>query len=350
QVRGGADILSANWDESSKSWRLRVNGPNGPIDHETPFLITATGPLSNPVVPRIPGLDAFSGDIFHSADWPEGYDISNKNVAIVGTGASAMQIAPSIAEHVSSLAIYQRTPQWVRPIARYHEPIDPDVQWLLQSEPLYAAWTRFGMFWRYGDGLLRTLKIDPNWPHPDRAVNRTNDKQRELTENYIREKLQSRPDLIEKCVPDYPIFGKRILLDNGWYDALLRPNVSLITDAIENIDASGIRTLDGEHRTFDTIVMSTGFDVAAGASRLNITGRNGVQLSELWRDDNPSAYLGLMAPNFPNLFIMQGPGTGLGHGGSAIFVSECQAHFISRALNEVASRNARTIEVRQQPF
>lgn len=349
-VEFNSNLLRASWDETLRLWHLKFDGPDGPFEVQVPFLVTATGLLSNPIIPNIAGIDEFEGDLFHSADWPEGFDVAGKRFAIIGTGASAMQIVPTIADQVSSLAIYQRTPQWVRPIARYHEPIDSDVQWLLQNESHYAAWTRFGVFWRYGDGLLRTLKIDPDWEHPERAVNRTNDRHRQATAEHVRAKLASRPDLIEKCLPDYPIFGKRILLDNGWYDALLRSNVTLLTDPIARIEGSGIRTEDGTLQDFDVIVMSTGFDVAASASRLNITGRNGKRLVDLWAGDNPSAYLGLMVPDFPNLFIMQGPGTGLGHGGSAIFVSECQAHFISRALGETAARGAATIEVRQEPY
>jgi 4-hydroxyacetophenone monooxygenase len=258
-----------------------------------------------------------------------------------------MQIVPAIADTVASVSVYQRTAQWARPIPRYHDVIGDDGQWLLENIPFYAPWYRFTMLWRYGDGLLPFLQKDPAWAHPERSVNRINDRHRQEMVDHMDHILADRPDLQQKCLPDYPPYGKRILLDNNWYDTLLKTGVELITEAIDHIDRTGVVTSSGVSRPADIIVFATGFQVAAGASRLNLTGRDGVSLAEQWSPDNPKAHLGITVPNFPNLFCMLGPGTGLGHGGSAIFQAECQAHYIASALTLAAHGGDESLEVRQ---
>ncbi|MBD3666848.1 MAG: NAD(P)/FAD-dependent oxidoreductase, partial [Kangiella sp.] len=250
-----------------------------------------------------------------------------------------------IVRHHSINTIDQRSAQWARPIPRYHDPISEEGQWLLKEVPFYAAWFRFTMFWRYGDGLLPTLHKDPDWPHPERSLNKANDRHRQQMTDHIVSSLKDRPDLIDKCLPTYPPYGKRILLDNGWYEALLKPNVELVTEPIDHIDEEGIETDDGMHRGADIIVLATGFDVGAMAARLNITGKGGQSLSELWADDSATAYLGITVPGFPNLFCTQGPNTGLGHGGSAIFQAECQAHYIADCVAHMLQNDLSELDV-----
>ena len=153
---------------------------------------------------------------------------------MIGTGATAMQLVPSIADRVASVTVYQRTAQWARPVQGYSDPISDGAQWLLAHLPFYVQWYRFNMFWRYGDGLLPFLRKDPAWPHPERAVNKGNDRHRQELTDFILSELKDRPDLIEKCVPTYPPYGKRILLDNNWFKTLTRPNVELVTDTIDH--------------------------------------------------------------------------------------------------------------------
>jgi len=259
-----------------------------------------------------------------------------------------MQIVPAIADTASSVDVYQRTAQWARPIPRYHDTISDDGQWLLQNLPFYAPWYRFTMLWRYGDGLLPFLHRDPSWPHPERSVNRVNDRHRQEMVDHMQSILAGRPDLQEKCLPHYPPYGKRILLDNNWYETLLKPGVDLVTDAIDHIDTHGVVTATGVSRAADVIVYATGFQVAAGAARLNLTGLDGISLADQWRPDNPKAHLGTTIPNFPNLFCMLGPNTGLGHGGSAIFQAECQAHYIASALTLAVAEKGGRLEVKQE--
>ncbi len=342
-------VTSATWDDAAQQWDVTLATPHGTEQRRVKVLISAVGQLNEPSVPAIAGIDTFEGEIFHSARWPEGLDVAGKHVAVVGTGASSMQIVPAIADQVTGLTIYQRSPQWARPIPRYHDPIPDGSQYLFEHLPYYAAWYRMTMLYRYGDGLLQLLRKDPEWPHPERSLNRVNDRHRvEMTE-HIRSELATRPDLIDACLPDYPPYGKRILLDNGWFACLTKPQVELVTDGVDTIDAGGIVDETGHHRDHDIIVLATGFRVGEMTAKLDVTGRNGVRLADAWVDDNPSAYLGITVPNFPNLFCVQGPNTGLAHGGSAIFQSECQIRYITSALAAMAEAGARSIEVRQEP-
>jgi 4-hydroxyacetophenone monooxygenase len=340
------EVKAARWDAGKNVWRVTVEGEAGVEEIEAMALVSAVGQLNLPAVPDIPGMPDFGGRLFHSSNWPSDLDISGKRVAVIGTGASAMQIVPTIADDVASLTIYQRSPQWARPIPRYHEQLGEHAQWLLEQVPFYAAWLRFTMFWRYGDGLLPFLRKDPDWPHPERSLNRVNDRHRQEMADYMSERLKGDPALLAQCTPDYPPYGKRILLDNGWFDTLLKDNVELVTQPIEQIESGGVGTCDGHLREADVVVLATGFQVGKMAARLNITGRDGLRLETLWADDNPSAYLGITVAGFPNLFCMLGPNTGLGHGGSAMFQAECQGRYIVSSLVNMLNEGASSMEVK----
>jgi 4-hydroxyacetophenone monooxygenase len=298
-----------------------------------------------PRQPTIVGRESFTGESFHTAQWPDGFDLRDKRVGIIGTGATSMQVVPAIIDDVASLTVFQRSPQWARPVGRYHDPIPEGVQWLLDNYPYYAQWYRFTMTWRFADGLHPYIQKDPTWEHPERSVNKKNDLHRDEMVRHALSELGDRDDLVAKCLPDYPPYGKRILLDNGWFAALRRPHVELVTDRIERIVPNGVVTADGVTHEVDTIILATGFEVTQMASRLDITGVGGVNLRDVWADENPWAYLGISVPGFPNMFCLQGPNTGLGHGGSAIFQSECQARHISVCMAEAARRKARVVEV-----
>jgi len=346
-IRFGTRVTAAVWDEAALAWRVKVEGPDGVGEVVGAILVSAIGQLSQPSIPQLTGMADFAGACFHSSHWPSDLDVAGKRLAIIGTGASSMQIVPAVVDRVQSIAVYQRSAQWARPIPRYHDPIGSGAQWLMQHVPFYAAWFRFTMVWRYGDGLLPTLRKDPAWPHPQRSLNRANDRHREQMTAHIVASLGERTDLLPKCLPTYPPYGKRILLDSGWYSAIKRPNALLITEDIARIRPDGVETADGQVRAADVIVLATGFKVAQMAARLGIHGRNGQALSEAWKDDNPSAYLGITVPGFPNFFCMQGPNTGLGHGGSAIFQAECQARYIAGCVVAMAERKIAAIEVKK---
>jgi 4-hydroxyacetophenone monooxygenase len=347
-VQFETSLTGAQWDEDTQEWRVELETPSGSESRSYQILISAIGQLNVPKPPPVPGTDSFEGPCFHSSHWPDGLDLTGKRVAVIGTGASSMQIVPAIADQVAELTVYQRTAQWARPIPRYHEPIPEGSQRLFEHLPFYASWFRFVMLWRYGDGLLPLLRKDPDWEHPH-SINRANERHRQQMADHLLTELDGRADLVEKCMPSYPPYGKRILLDNGWFATIRKPNVELVVDSADHVDATGV-VADGQHREHDIVVLANGFEVFQGASRLGLRGRNGVDLAELWANDDPKAYLGITVADFPNFFIMQGPTTGLGHGGSAIFQAECHARHISACVAAMSAADGRTIEVREQPM
>jgi 4-hydroxyacetophenone monooxygenase len=340
-------VTGATWDGDRDRWTVAVDTPHGPATVAGTDLVVAIGQFGLPSIPDIAGLDDFDGPIFHTTEWPDDLDVAGRRVAIIGTGASAMQIVPEIAPVVARLSIFQRSPQWARPIPRYHDTIPDGAHWLMTRVPFYAAWFRFSMLWRYGDGLLPHLRKDPDWPHPERSLNRVNERHRQEMVDHIEAELGDRTDLLERCVPTYPPYGKRILLDNGWYRTLRRPNVALVTDRIERIEADGVRTVDGELHGADVVVLSTGFRMTEMARAIHPVGRDGATLDEVWGDDDATAHLGITVPRFPNMFLMQGPSTGLGHGGSAIVQAESQARFISDAVVRMIEGDIAAIEPSQ---
>jgi 4-hydroxyacetophenone monooxygenase len=345
-LRLNTRLTSSRWDEGKRRWISTLKTKDGEETFESTVLVSAIGQLNDPSRAHFENEEEFGGLILHSALWSDDVKLDGKRVAVIGTGATSMQLVPSIVDRVASVTVFQRTAQWARPVQGYSDPISEGARWILEHLPFYVQWYRFNMFWRYGDGLLPFLRKDPAWPYPDRAVNKGNDRHREELTDFILSELKDRPDLIKQCVPTYPPYGKRILLDNNWFKTLTRSNVELVSDAIDRFSRSGIVTADGEERPFDVIVVATGFKVTEMAARLDITGRDG-NLRDKWASDNPTAYLGLTVPDFPNLFCMLGPNSGPAHGGSVIFQSECQSRYISACLVEMIERGVAAIDVRQ---
>jgi 4-hydroxyacetophenone monooxygenase len=346
-LRLNTELTSSRWDEGKRRWISTLKTRDGEETFESTALVSAIGQLNDPLPADFKGQEQFHGLRLHSAAWTDDLKVDGKRVAVIGTGATAMQLVPTIADRAASVTVYQRTAQWARPVEGYSDPISEGAKWLLAHLPFYAQWYRFNMFWRYGDGLLPFLRKDPAWPHPDRAVNKGNDRHRQELTDFILSELKDRPDLIAKCVPTYPPYGKRILLDNGWFRTLTKPNVELVIDPIDHFTGDGIVAADGKLRGADIIAVSTGFKVTEMAGRLNITGRDGKDLKEAWANDNPTAHLGLTVPGFPNFFCMLGPNSGPAHGGSVIFQSECQSRYISACLVQMIEHGVAAIDVRK---
>jgi 4-hydroxyacetophenone monooxygenase len=347
-IRFGTTVLSATWDEGTARWSVVVRGPEGRQETITAnALISAVGQLNVPKIPDLPGLDRFSGPVFHSARWPENLDLRGKTLAVVGTGASAMQIVPAVVGEAGAIDVYQRSPQWVSPNKNYFRPVGEKIHWLMANVPYYREWYRFRLAWAHNDRIHGSLQKDPDWPHPERALNAVNDSHRKYFTKYILEQLDGRPDLVEKAVPHYPPFGKRMLLDNGWFAALKDPGVELITAPVTALTAKGVVTSTGEERPADVVVLATGFE-AHRPIRYDIVGRNGQVLQDLWGEDDARAYLGITTPGFPNLFFMYGPNTNLGHGGSFINLAESQIDYVTDALCRMINQDIGSIECRPE--
>ncbi len=349
-IRFGCTVTSATWDNENQTWRITYETDDkAEVELNAFIMVTAIGFFNKPSSQVLPGEESYQGAIFHSARWPQDLDVSDKRVAVIGTGASSMQIVPSIAPSVKNLTVYQRSAQWVRRIDHFHDKLGDAQQFLLDEFPVYRAWFRFSMFWRYCDGLLPTLRKDPNWPHPERSLNKINDRHRDQMTRFIEQELGDKHDeLFDKCLPTYPPYGKRILLDHDWYKTLCRDNVELITEAVESITETGITTADKKSRDYDIIVKCLGFEPIGSAARLNIRGASGQKLVDAWDGDNPTAHLGMTVPDFPNMFILMGPNSGVGHGGSAIFLAECNVRYISDALIKMIEGGITGISVRRE--
>ena len=347
-VRFGTEVAGATWDEDSQTWTLRVIGEDG-VEEVTGYqgLVSAVGQLNRPRWPTIDGIDRFAGEYFHSAEWDHGIDLTGKRVAIIGTGASAAQFIPTVAEQAAELDVFQRTAPWLIPTPNYHEDMDAGLRWVLDHVPGYARWDRLWLFWRSLEGLGPMAEVDPAWDQGELSVSLPNDLIRQLLTAYLQMEFPD-PDLLAKVLPDYPPLAKRFVRDNGiWARTFTRDNVDLITDGIAEITESGVRTTDGVEHPADVIIYGTGFEAAKFLTPMQVTGVGGVDLHEQWGGD-ARAYLGLTVPHFPNLFLMYGPNTNIVVNGSIIYFSECEAHYIAESVRLLLASGHRSMDVRPE--
>ena len=347
-IRFETEVKSASYDKESQRWMVAVRDGQGSDEIlKANVLISAVG-IFNPIkMPDIKGLERFEGPCFHSAQWPADLDLAGKRVAMIGNGASAMQIGPEIQHTVASLTIFQRSAHWAAPNPQFRQPIPEPLRFLLREVPLYRMWYRLRLGWTFGDRLHSALQKDPNWPHADRSLNKVNDSHRAYFTQYIVSEIGNRTELLDKVVPDYPPFGKRMLMDNGWYRMLRNERVKLVSDPIVEIRPDRIITNDGAEYAADVLVVATGFDVIRFLSTFEARGRSGRSLREVWDDDNARAYLGLAIPDFPNFFCLYGPNLQPGHGGSIMFVVEMQMRYIMDLLRQMLTRGIGAVECRQ---
>ena len=346
-IRFATEVSRASWVDGR--WVVEVVTAEGRHDViQASAVISAVGQLNRPRLPDVEGRDTFGGVAMHSARWVEGTELAGKRVAVVGTGASAFQIVPTIAPEVASLEVFQRSAPWMFPNPHYHDRVGAGVGWAVRHLPYYGRWYRFLLFWPACDGGIEAMVIDPRYPHQDRAISEINDAAREVFSQWMVEQCGDDAELAAKVVPDYVCLGKRTLQDNGsWIGALCRPNVELVTDGIARIEPSGIVDETGTLHEVDVIVYATGFWGNRYLWPMEIVGRDGAVLSEQW-GDRPTAHLGVTVPNFPNLFCLYGPGTNLASGGSIIFHSECQVRYVMGCIAALCGGGAASIEVRAE--
>jgi cation diffusion facilitator CzcD-associated flavoprotein CzcO len=326
-IRFSTEVLAAAYDEGSNTWRLTLSG--GGV-HETDVLITATGQLSRPSRPDVPGLDDFRGTMFHSAEWDHGHDLTGKRVAVLGTGASAIQFVPEIAPATASLAVFQRSAPYVLP--------KPDGPYAPRARKAYArvpGLLRLSRARIYLTNELRSLgfNTEPRLLFAHRARFR----------RHLRRVVPD-PALRARVTPTDPMGCKRILMSNNWYPALQLPQVEVVTDRIAEVRAHSVVTADGTEREVDTIVLGTGFTATEFLAPMWVTGRDGRDLHQQWKD-GASAHLGTVVPGFPNLFVLYGPNTNLGHN-SILVMLEAQVDWVVQAVQALRRRRDRRLEVR----
>jgi 4-hydroxyacetophenone monooxygenase len=348
-IRFGTEVRSATFDEDRCSWTVVSRDRDGREEAiEVQAVISAVGQLNRPNVPDLPGRDTFAGPAFHSARWDHSVDLTGKRVAVIGTGASAAQLIPIVAEQAAELDIFQRTPNWLAPTPDYHEEVAPGQRWLYTHVPFYSQWHRFWIFWRMGDGVLPAVRVDPGWEPKGASVSFENEVFRQLLTAYLEAEVADRPDLLPKVVPTYPVGAKRILRDNGvWAGTLKRDNVRLVTEKITEITPAGVVTGDGEEHEVDVIVYGTGFQASKFLTPMQVRGRGGVDLHELWGTD-ARAYLGITVPGFPNLFCLYGPNTNIVINGSIVYFSECEVRYALGCLRMALAAGRRAVDCRQE--
>ncbi len=346
-IRFGTEVTSAIYDDEGKCWRVETRDASGETEQvESRAVISAAGYFNRPTIPNIKGASDFKGPSFHTARWEHDVDLKGKRVAIIGTGASSMQAAPAIAEKVGHLTIFQRQPHWALYNPNYNKEMTQGDLWAFENIPFYGKWVRFQMFWASGDGFHESLHRDPSWTQPDISLNKDNHRLREEIIAHAREELGDE-ELLARTIPNFPPYGKRMLRENNWFKTLKRENVDLETQRISHITANTIVMEDGTEHEIDVLIWATGFSAQRMLWPMDIRGRDGISIRDVWGDDNPSAYLGVSAPGFPNLFITAGPNTFWSHGGSMIFASECQVRFILQAMREMIENDIDTLEVRK---
>ncbi|HEY1612864.1 MAG TPA: NAD(P)/FAD-dependent oxidoreductase [Rhizomicrobium sp.] len=334
KVQFETEVLACVYNEQRHLWTTRLRGKDGREQSiETHAVITAVGQLNRWKLPDIKGVESFAGPAFHSAQWDHAVDLKGKRVLVIGTGASAFQFVPEIAENVGEMHVFQRTPPWLGATPNYHDPVPEGQKWLLKHVPYYAQWYRFWLFWMLTDGLLPYVSADPEWKGPPQAVSDANAQLRELLIQYARMQTENDDELFRKAVPDYPFGGKRSVRDNGvWLGTFKRPNVHLVDDPIEEITPTGIRTASGKLYEGDVLIFGTGFHASRFLSPIAFKGRGGRDLNDQWQGE-ARAYLGITVPHFPNLFVMYGPNTNIVVNGSIIFFSECEIRYIVGCLD-----------------
>jgi 4-hydroxyacetophenone monooxygenase len=330
-IRFETEVTSAEWSDETGSWTLCLRTADGEETLEAQAVVSAVGQLNPPSYPPIPGREAFEGVSFHSARWRHDVDLRGKRVAVIGTGASAVQFVPEIAPEVGELLVFQRTPPWLVPTDDYHREVSPQKLWLFRHVPTYTHWYRFWLFWQYAEGVLPAAQVDAEW-QGEGSVSAINDAARQLLTAYIQAVFAASPGLVDQALPTYPPFSKRIVRDNGvWPAALQRDNVELVTTGIEQITPTGVTTVDGRHHEVDVIVYGTGFTASQFLVPMKVVGRGGVDLHERW-DGDARAYLGITVPGFPNLFLLYGPNTNIVINGSITYFSECEVHYLLGCL------------------
>jgi 4-hydroxyacetophenone monooxygenase len=347
-IRFDTSVTRIAYEHATQTWSIETRDASGnTARREANVVISAAGLFNPPIEPKIPGLDGWTGEKWHTARWPEGANVAGKRVAIIGNGASCMQTAPEIQDEVESLTIYQRSNHWAAPFEQFRKQVPDAIRFLFRECPMYRAWYRVRLGWTFNDRIHSALHKDPNWEHPDRSLNAQNDAHRAFFTRYVIDELGDRADdLLDKVLPTYPPFGKRMLMDNGWYRMLRNRRVELVDDRVERIEGNTVVTADGTARQADVLVLATGFDVLRLVNTYETIGRSGRSLREVWDDDNAQAYLGTVVPDFPNFFMLYGPNLQPGHGGSLIFVVEMQVRYIMDMLAKMAAHGLGAVEVR----
>jgi len=328
-IRFRTEIASASFDERHGVWRLRTTTGE---ELCAQVLVSATGQLNRPYVPKLLGLDTFQGTTFHSARWNHDRDLAGARVAVIGNGASAIQFVPCIASVAREVTVFQRSANYVVP--RFDRAFKPWEKWIFRNLPLALKLYRASIYWRLEARFFAFFR--DSW---------FSKKLREAALSYLNQSV-SDPALAEELTPDYPIGCKRILISDDYYQSLMRPNVELVTESITGVTRRGVVTADGTERASDVIVFATGFETTSFLAPTQLEGLGGRKLAEEWRS-GAEAYLGVALSGYPNFFLLYGPNTNLGHN-SIIFMIECQVSYVLQCIHRLMRPDLLYLDVRRE--
>ena len=351
KIRFGVEVLSATWLEERSVWELRTRDRDG--REETLIanaIISAVGFLDRPSIPEFSGLDRFEGLKFHTTNFDPQADLSDKRVSVIGTGASGLQMVPDLLPKVRHLTVFQRSPAWVLPIPGYRDPYPETVKWVQRNVPFYANWLRFSIGWTIGDhGRYSIWSVDPDWNEPN-TLNKENFELRNKLIAYIEKKVGHRPDLMEKLIPHYPPLSKRYVVDNGWFDALLKDNIELVADdPIDHVTRNAIVTKSGKTVPTDAIIFATGFRANQYFWPMEIRGRGGVLLDDLWENGGARAFWGISVAGLPNFFCIYGPNTNPKNTGPVPY-GEMQVRYILQCIGAMIENGWEAMDVRPDVY
>jgi cation diffusion facilitator CzcD-associated flavoprotein CzcO len=329
RIRYGKELAEARYDEAAAAWDLRF--ADGEVKRVGIF-IGATGPLSKPALPKIAGIETFEGIAFHSARWRHDVDLKGRRVAVIGTGASAIQFVPKIAPQVAELQVYQRTPPWILP--HRDRPFGARERALYRLFPFAQRLLRWAIYLRQElliFGFTGGARIQARF--------------RKFA-SWMLDRQVADPELRRRLTPDYAPGCKRLLITNDWYPAIQRKNVELVTEPVARLEGHKVITASGAARQADVVIFATGFNATEFVAPMKIFGRGGAELGAAWKE-GAATHLGISVAGFPNAFLIVGPNTGLGHN-SLVFMIEAQVNYVVAGLQRLRKEGIRTLEVRPE--
>jgi 4-hydroxyacetophenone monooxygenase len=338
------EVLSVVWDAKSSTWEVTTRGPKGTQTQRANAVVSAVGLFAQPMIPDLDGLDKFKGQAFHSSRWPANLDNKGKRFAVIGTGATGYQMIPELALQAKHVTVFQRTPQWLVPIKGYLGPFPPQIAWLDHNFPMHKNFMRLRQTWLTGPReRARMMDIDPEFqdPHSRSAINKM---MRDNAIDFIQKKFKDRPDLAAKMVPDHPVMSARPIITDADYnicDALLRDNVTLVSENVARVTEKGLIDANGVEHEVDVIVFATGFRANDFLFPMEVRGEGGQRVEELWSKDGPRAYIGAMLPGFPNFFMIYGPNTNPHGGVSVVNHEDLTTRYILESLGYLITEGKR---------
>jgi 4-hydroxyacetophenone monooxygenase len=348
------EVKSVHWRDDTDDWEITAVGPNGKRVWHANAVISAVGFLSRPRLPTIEGMETFNGQSFHTARWPDPLDLTGKRVAVIGTGATGYQLVPEIAKTAGHVNVFQRTPSWCFDVQGYLSPFPPQVNWLDRNFPYITNFIRLRLsFMAAPQHGCQVMQVDPNYAGDPHARSERNKRMRDERVAFIRSKLSSRPELIDKMIPKNPPMSARFVLvdrDYSIYDALCRDNVSLVSDPIKRVTPNGIELESGAECPVDIIVYATGFKANDFLWPMDVRGRNGKRLETLWEKDGARAYIGTMLPGFPNFFMVYGPNTNNFGGLQIVDFEEMVTKFAIECIGGLISQKRRAVDVKEDAY